>query len=133
MTTAVIPVTIFPWGSLSCFCLRCPSPPGRCQKGIGDDRLRLVAGGFVADPLPNADVVRVGHILQDWNLEQKKQLLRTVCEALPSGGAIIATSPPRIAPDHGPPLWEMSDAGQDEFDPQAQPAPDCEFEQRFAW
>ena len=25
---------------------------------------------------------------------------------------IIATSPPRIAPARGPPLWEMPDAGQ---------------------
>jgi hypothetical protein len=32
------------------------------------------------------------------------------------------TSPPRIAPARGPPLWEMADAGQGEFDPQAQPA-----------
>jgi len=34
------------------------------------------------------------------------------------------TSPPRLAPARGPPLWEMPDAGKDRFDPQAQPAPD---------
>lgn len=33
-----------------------------------------------------------------------------------------AASPPRMAPARGPPLWEMADAGQAEFDPQAQPA-----------
>ena len=44
-----------------------------------------------------------------------------------------ATSPPRMAPASGPPLWEMADAGQDEYDPQAQPAPDYEFDQRIAW
>jgi len=43
------------------------------------------------------------------------------------------TSPPRLAPARGPPLWEMSDAGQGEFDPQAQPPPDYEFDQRVAW
>jgi len=32
----------------------------------------------------------------------------------------------------GPPLWEMPDAGKDRFDPQAQPAPDYEFDQRIA-
>jgi hypothetical protein len=33
-----------------------------------------------------------------------------------------------VAPAHGPPHWAMPDAGQDEFDPQAPPAPDCEFD-----
>ena len=28
---------------------------------------------------------------------------------------------------------EMADAGQGGFDPQAQPAPDYEFDQRIAW
>jgi hypothetical protein len=46
---------------------------------------------------------------------------------------IIATSSPRIAPARGPPLWEMADSGQGAFDPQAQPAPDYEFDQRIAW
>ena len=40
---------------------------------------------------------------------------------------------PCIAPACGPPLWEMPDAGQGGFDPQAQPAPDYEFDQRIAW
>jgi hypothetical protein len=43
------------------------------------------------------------------------------------------TSPPRIARARGPPLWEVADAGQGRFDLQAQPAPDHEFDQRFAW
>jgi hypothetical protein len=43
------------------------------------------------------------------------------------------TSPPRLAPARGPPLWEMPDAGKDRFDPHAQPAPDYEFDQRIAW
>jgi hypothetical protein len=46
---------------------------------------------------------------------------------------IIATSPPRIAPARGPPLGEIAHAGQGEFDPQAQLAPDFEFDQRIAW
>ena len=40
---------------------------------------------------------------------------------------------PCIAPARGPLLWEMLDAGKDRFDPQAQPAPDYEFDQRIAW
>jgi hypothetical protein len=43
------------------------------------------------------------------------------------------TSAPRMAPARGPPLWEMPDAGQGESDPQAQPAPDYDFDQRIAW
>ena len=43
------------------------------------------------------------------------------------------TSPPRLPPARGPPLWEMPDVGQRGFDPQAQPAPDYEFDQRIAW
>jgi hypothetical protein len=43
------------------------------------------------------------------------------------------TSPPRLAPARGPPLWEMPDAGKDRFDHHAQPAPDYEFDQRIAW
>ena len=41
-------------------------------------------------------------------------------------------SPPRLAPARGPPLWEIAYAGKDRFDPQAQPAPDFEFDQRIA-
>jgi hypothetical protein len=43
-----------------------------------------------------------------------------------------ATSPPPLMPACGPPPWEMADAGQGEFGPQAQPAPDYEFDQRTA-
>jgi hypothetical protein len=43
-----------------------------------------------------------------------------------------ATSPPRLMSARGPPLWQMPDAGQDEYDPQAQPAPNYEFDQRIA-
>jgi hypothetical protein len=43
------------------------------------------------------------------------------------------TAPPRIAPAHGPPLWELPPAGQREIDPQAQPVPAYEFDRRLAW
>ncbi|MGH7186024.1 MAG: hypothetical protein ACREIB_07100 [Pseudomonadota bacterium] len=42
-------------------------------------------------------------------------------------------TPPTIAPARGPPLWEMPRAGQRKIDPQAQLAPDYEFDQRIAW
>ena len=42
------------------------------------------------------------------------------------------TSPPRLMPARGPPLWEMQDSGSDAIDPQAQPVRDYEFDQRIA-
>jgi len=44
------------------------------------------------------------------------------------------TSAPRIAPACGPPLWELpvAEQAERESDPQAQPAPDYEFDQRVA-
>lgn len=53
------------------------------------DRLRFISGDFFKDPLPTADVLSMGHILHDWNLEEKKQLIGKAYEALPIGGALI--------------------------------------------
>lgn len=54
------------------------------------ERIRVVAGDFFVDPLPEADVVTMGNILHDWNLEKKKILIRKAFAALPAGGAFIA-------------------------------------------
>ncbi len=53
------------------------------------DRLRFYAGDFFADPLPQADVIIMGHILHDWDLAQKRLLLKKAYDALPAGGALI--------------------------------------------
>jgi len=53
-------------------------------------RVRFQPGNFFKDPLPKADVIMMGHILHDWNLEEKKMLIRKAYEALPPGGAYIA-------------------------------------------
>jgi hypothetical protein len=39
--------------------------------------------------MPNVDVILMGHILHDWNLDEKKVLIRKAYEALPEGGAFI--------------------------------------------
>jgi len=49
-----------------------------------------VGGDFFADPLPKADVITMGMILHDWNLERKKHLIRQAYDALPGGGVFIA-------------------------------------------
>jgi hypothetical protein len=53
------------------------------------ERVRFHAGDFFADELPPADVYVMGHILHDWNLEQKRLLIAKAHAALPSGGALI--------------------------------------------
>ena len=52
-------------------------------------RVSFAGGSFFTDPLPRADVILYGHILHDWDLEQKKHLLRAAWDALPENGAVI--------------------------------------------
>lgn len=52
-------------------------------------RLRFHPGNFFQDGLPNVDVITMGHILHDWNLDEKKMLLRKAHQALNPGGAVI--------------------------------------------
>ncbi|HVE39619.1 MAG TPA: methyltransferase [Planctomycetota bacterium] len=54
-----------------------------------DGRLKFYPGDFFKDPIPGADVIIMGHILHDWNLEEKKALIAKVYAALPKGGAYI--------------------------------------------
>jgi 16S rRNA G1207 methylase RsmC len=53
------------------------------------DRVTAKAGDFFADPLPNADVITMGLILHDWDLEGKMHLIKAAHDALPAGGALI--------------------------------------------
>jgi hypothetical protein len=53
------------------------------------DRLSFQPGNFFVDSLPSADVITMGHILHDWNLEEKRMLLDKAYQALPEGGALI--------------------------------------------
>ncbi|QUR66320.1 methyltransferase [Mycobacterium spongiae] len=58
------------------------------EEGLGD-RVRAVSGDFLADPLPVADIITMGQILHDWNLEHKQRLIAKAYEALPEDGAFI--------------------------------------------
>ena len=53
-------------------------------------RVKFRPGSFFTDPLPEADVIMMGHILHDWDLDQKRMLIRKAYDALPKGGAFIA-------------------------------------------
>src|SRR5947207_3346407 len=79
--------------------LRCTSfdlPPVEpiAQKHIAaaglSDRIATASGDFFKDPLPKADMITMGMILHDWNLEKKMHLIRAAYDALPPGGALVA-------------------------------------------
>ena len=53
---------------------------------------RVEAGeiDFLAEEFPKADLITLGMILHDWNLEHKKMLIAKAYRALPEGGALVA-------------------------------------------
>ncbi|MGE5116182.1 MAG: methyltransferase [Betaproteobacteria bacterium] len=59
------------------------------REGLAD-RVTARDIDFFTDPFPAADVITLGMILHDWNLEKKLLLMRKACEALPEGGCLIA-------------------------------------------
>ena len=55
-----------------------------------DGRVKTASGDFFKDRLPKADLITMGMILHDWNLEKKMHLIRSAYDALPPGGALVA-------------------------------------------
>lgn len=53
------------------------------------DRIRFQPGDFFKEPLPATDVITMGHILHDWNIEEKRMLVDKAHRALPEGGALL--------------------------------------------
>jgi SAM-dependent methyltransferase len=53
------------------------------------DRVAFHPGSFFTDPLPNVDVILMGHVLHDWDLETKRMLIKKVYDTLAPGGAFI--------------------------------------------
>jgi hypothetical protein len=53
------------------------------------DKVKAQPVDFFRDEFPKADVVTMGMILHDWNLEQKMMLIRKAYDALPEGGAFV--------------------------------------------
>jgi hypothetical protein len=57
--------------------------------GLGD-RVSAASLDFFSMDFPKADLITMGMILHDWNLEHKKMLIAKAYEALPEGGALVA-------------------------------------------
>jgi hypothetical protein len=53
------------------------------------ERVTAAGGDFFVDQLPKADVITMGLILHDWDLEGKMHLIKAAYDALPDGGAFI--------------------------------------------
>ncbi|MFB8352896.1 methyltransferase [Streptomyces niveus] len=52
-------------------------------------RATFTAGDFFHNPLPTADVIVMGHVLHDWNLNTKRMLIDKAYEALPPSGSLL--------------------------------------------
>lgn len=78
---------------MRCTSLDLPEVTRIAAKRIAADGLsgRVTAAeiNFFSQPIPQADVVTMGMILHDWNLEKKKHLIASAFAALPPGGAFV--------------------------------------------
>ncbi|HEX5481971.1 MAG TPA: class I SAM-dependent methyltransferase [Terriglobia bacterium] len=54
-----------------------------------EDRIKLIAGDFFKDALPEADLFSLGRILHDWPEEKIRLLLRKIYDRLPPHGALL--------------------------------------------
>ena len=79
---------------IQCVSLDLPIVEPIAQKAIEregvSDRVKTGTCDFLKEALPKADVVTMGMILHDWNLEKKKHLIKLAYDALPENGAFIA-------------------------------------------
>ena len=78
---------------IQCTTADLPGASAVAKRKIADaglsDRIATADIDFFKDPIPPADVVTMGMILHDWNLETKMMLIRKAYDALPEGGAFI--------------------------------------------
>jgi hypothetical protein len=79
---------------LQCTSFDLPAVEPIAQKHIAaaglSDRICTASGDFFKDSLPKAEVITMGMILHDWNLDKKMYLVRSAYDALPDGGALVA-------------------------------------------
>jgi SAM-dependent methyltransferase len=59
------------------------------ERGLAD-RVGAQSIDFFKDEFPNADVITMGNVLHDWNLETKRMLIAKAFRALPPGGVLVA-------------------------------------------
>jgi N,N-dimethyltransferase/O-methyltransferase len=52
-------------------------------------RVHFHAGDFFRDPLPEADVYIIGHVLHDWPVERRRELVARTYDAVRPGGILV--------------------------------------------
>lgn len=75
------------------------------ERGV-TGKVRFQGGDFFTDTLPEADVLILGHVLADWNLEQKRTLIKKAYDAVRPGGALLVYDG-MIADDRSGPLFGL--------------------------
>jgi precorrin-6B methylase 2 len=79
---------------LSCRSCDLPVVKAIAERNIDEhglsERVQAEVIDFLRDEFPRADVITMGMILHDWNLDRKKMLIGKAYRALPKGGALIA-------------------------------------------
>lgn len=78
---------------MRCTTLDLPAVTAIAQKRIAADGRQTCVDAqpldFMTQPFPSADVITMGLILHDWNLETKRMLIRKAYAALPPGGCFV--------------------------------------------
>ncbi|RZL67926.1 MAG: methyltransferase, partial [Variovorax sp.] len=66
----------------------------RCAEAGLSDRITIVGGSFLSDPLPTgADVVSLVRVIHDHDDASAMQILHAVRRALPAGGCLLLAEP----------------------------------------
>ena len=78
---------------LRCLTLDLPPVTAIAEQCIAEaglsDRIRAANFDFMTQDFPTADVITMGNILHDWDLETKRMLVAKAYAALPAGGALV--------------------------------------------
>ncbi|TYB60573.1 methyltransferase [Nonomuraea sp. PA05] len=53
------------------------------------DRATFHPGDFFADPLPEADVLTIGHVLHNWAPDERRMLVKKAFQSISPGGALL--------------------------------------------
>lgn len=56
-------------------------------------RVSFRPGNFFTDPLPEADVVVMGHVLHDWSAAERQMLVQKAFDAVRPGGVLLVYDP----------------------------------------
>lgn len=71
------------------------------------NRIRIIAGDFFTDPLPEADLFALGRILHDWTEEKILTLLARIHDRLPPNGAVLIAEKLLLDDKTGPTWAQM--------------------------